>query len=234
MSRMSHTNKAIAEQLKLLSDKIDIVGSEQKEIRCLVQEIKMLREQNEAQAKKIVSLERRIDDLEQYTRRDDVIISGLDTKHRSYASVVAADQQQTGADAAEDEISSLEDQVIEFLEDKNISVDRSSISACHVLGRRKKDTPPNIVLRFVSRKEKVRLLKQGNKLKGTKVFINEHLTAKNALIAKHARDLRRTKKIKDIWSRNGSIFIKKIDLSIQKVSCLDEFPMLGLPALQVN
>lgn len=38
---------------------------------------------------RINELERRVEDLEQYTRVEDVMITGLATKHRSYARVVA-------------------------------------------------------------------------------------------------------------------------------------------------
>ena len=45
-------------------------------------------------------------------------------------------------------------------------------------------------------------------LKGTDVYINEHLTKTNADIAKKARYLRRMKKIQSTWTRNCKIFIK--------------------------
>ena len=52
-----------------------------------------------------------------------------------------------------------------------------------------------VILRFVNRKHKLELLKQGKKLKGTNVYMNDHLTKRNAEIAKKARDLRKEKKI---------------------------------------
>lgn len=65
-----------------------------------------------------------------------------------------------------------------------------------------------MIVRFTSRKQKVDLLKQGRKLKGTEVYMNDHLTRKNAEIAKKARELRRLKRIQSTWTRNCKIFIK--------------------------
>lgn len=52
------------------------------------------------------------------------------------------------------------------------------------------------------------VLRNARKLKGTGVYVNEHLTKKNADIAKDARFLRKTKKIQDTWTRNCKILIK--------------------------
>lgn len=52
------------------------------------------------------------------------------------------------------------------------------------------------------------LLKQGCKLKGTDVFMNEQLTRKNADIAKKARILKKQHKIQHTWVTNFKIFIK--------------------------
>lgn len=63
-------------------------------------------------------------------------------------------------------------------------------------------------MRFTNRKKKIALLKQGRKLKGTNVFINEHLTKKNADIARIARQLRKQGNIQQTWVTNCKIFIK--------------------------
>ena len=51
--------------------------------------INTLLEANKSKDKEISRLNHRIDELEQYTRRDDVIISGLVTKARSFARVAS-------------------------------------------------------------------------------------------------------------------------------------------------
>ena len=63
-------------------------------------------------------------------------------------------------------------------------------------------------MRFVNRKHKTALLKQGRKLKGTNVFINEHLTKRNADIARKARFMKKQGKIQHTWTSNCKVFIK--------------------------
>lgn len=55
--------------------------------------------------RKIKELERRVDDLEQYTRMDNLLISGLETIHCTYAWVTARDKE--GEDASSSELQSL-------------------------------------------------------------------------------------------------------------------------------
>ena len=52
------------------------------------------------------------------------------------------------------------------------------------------------------------VLKQSRKLKGTNIYINEHLTPRNNEIAKKARLLRKQGKISRAWIRDCKVFIK--------------------------
>jgi hypothetical protein len=111
-------------------------------------------------------------------------------------------------DHAESETESLEQQVVGFLGSKGISVDRSDIEACHTLPTRTKGANPVIIIRFTNRKNKISILKQGRKLKGTEVYINEHLTRRNGEIARRARILRKQSKIQSTWTASCKVFIK--------------------------
>ena len=68
-------------------------------------------------------------------------------------------------------------------------------------------------MRFVNRKQKIALLNQGRKLKLSNVFINDHLTKRNADIARKARYLKKQGDIQTwtwtwTWTTNCKIFIK--------------------------
>ena len=82
---------------------------------------------------KIKNLEERVEDLEQYTRQDDVIITGLKTEHQTWARKVNNASVDNHADAPASEIDTLESQVIQFLEKKDIDVDKRDISIVHTL-----------------------------------------------------------------------------------------------------
>lgn len=66
----------------------------------------------------------------------------------------------------------------------------------------------SIIIRFVNRKHKIALLRQGRKLKGTNVYINKHLTKKNSDIARQAHLLRKQNQIQSTWTANCKICIK--------------------------
>ena len=101
-----------------------------------------------------------------------------------------------------------EEQVASFLLSKGIKLDCDTVEACHPLPRRGNNDKPAIIMQFYNRKHKSPLLKQGRLLKGSGVFINEHLTKKNADIAMKARFLRNQKKIQSTWTTNCKVFIK--------------------------
>lgn len=60
----------------------------------------------------------------------------------------------------------------------------------------------------MNRKYKVELLKMGKNLKGTSVYVSEHLTKRNAEIARQARLLKKERHIQDTWTRNCKVFIR--------------------------
>ncbi|KAJ8351141.1 hypothetical protein AAFF_G00146530 [Aldrovandia affinis] len=66
-------------------EEVTVVRQQQKMILDLVGEVKALRLLNAEKDKKIAFLEKRVDDLEQYTRMSDIILTGLETKPRTYA-----------------------------------------------------------------------------------------------------------------------------------------------------
>lgn len=193
----------IKKSLDLLAEEVSAVRLQQKSILDLVEEVKVLRLQNAEKDKRICYLESKVADLEQYTRMNDVIITGLQIKPRSYARAVTANN---GGES--DDVDAVQDEVAAFLQSKGIEMDCSNIEACHPLPRRNASDKPAIIMKFSNRKDKTALLKQGRKLKGTNVFINEHLTKNNADIARRARYLKKQNKIQNTWTLNCKIFIK--------------------------
>ena len=104
--------------LDFLSAEVAKISAQQTKIMDLMGEIHTLKIQNIEKDTKITLLENRVDDLEQYSRMNDLIISGLRTKHRSYARAAAASEDTSagrqGTDASEDDRESLEQQALAF------------------------------------------------------------------------------------------------------------------------
>ena len=100
----------------------------------------------------------------------------------------------------------------------HVDIQSSDISMCHTLKSFKnngQDNTEKIIIRFVNRKKKNDILKKCKNLRGTKVFINEHLTKRNEELAYLARKLKKEGKISSIWTRNCKIYIKPMDLLLK-------------------
>ncbi|KAI9527642.1 hypothetical protein NQZ68_028865 [Dissostichus eleginoides] len=115
----------------------------------LVEEVKALRLENSEKEKRIFSLENRVDELEQYTRINNIRITGLETKSRSYA---RAATRMTGGDTSEEDATSVELQVTAFLNSKGIEIDSDNIEASPPLPRRNKTDKPAIIIRELERR----------------------------------------------------------------------------------
>ena len=116
-------------------------------------------------------------------------------------------------------VESVEKQLVSFLVSRGVDVAEGDIEACHPLpipantkARLEKENkivgPDPIIVRFVNRKSKVSLMKQWKRLQGTKVYLNDHLTKANAVLAARARQLRRDSKIKNTWTRDCNIYVQ--------------------------
>ena len=121
----------VKRSLNFLSEELTKVSTTQKGLLVLIDQVCQLQTAIKEKDKTIEALERRVEDLEQYSRMDDLVIAGLQTTHRSYARAAAGDK--TGEDAPIQEQESLEQQVIQFFNSKDIPLDSSNIAACHTL-----------------------------------------------------------------------------------------------------
>lgn len=189
--------------LNTLIHEVTAVKDQQAQLLTLLEEVKQLRCLNAEKERRIVELESRVNELEQHSRMNDVVITGLMIKPRSYARAVVSDAGQP----SESETQSVEQQVASFLRSKGIEMDLEHIEACHQIptrGSRK----PMVIMRFVNRRNKVALLKQGRKLKDTDVYMNDNLTKHNADIARKARQLKKQNKIQHTWVANCRVLVK--------------------------
>ena len=144
--------------------------------------------------------QQKMEEFEQSIRMNDVIITGIKLKPRNSAHTVTRGVEST-------DFESVEQQVISQLRNLEINIEPDQIETCHPLpsgGRR----PPAVLIKFYNRKFKIALLKQGFKLKGKDIYINENLTKKNADIAKRARQLKKNGLIENTWTNNCRIYIK--------------------------
>lgn len=100
-----------------------------------------------------IEKEKRI--AEQYTCINDIIVTGLHRKPRSYACAVSGGGEEHSKKAAH----SIEQQVTTFLLSKGIKVNNNNIESCLNLPQKNKTGNSTIIIGFVNRKHTMELLK---------------------------------------------------------------------------
>ncbi|KAF7652245.1 hypothetical protein LDENG_00099450 [Lucifuga dentata] len=103
----------LRKSLNFMSDEIGKMTKQQTQLLGLAEEVRELKLLVKEKDRRTEALERRVDELELYSRKEDILISGLETKHRSYARATAGNF--TREDAPPGEMISPEQQVIQFL-----------------------------------------------------------------------------------------------------------------------
>ena len=149
--------------------------------------IKRLQQENERLRVKCQQLENRValiesshDSLEQYGRRNNLVISGIPDSVQDF---------------------DLESTVTSILSDTDVNVESREVEGCHRIGKSNNGSKKTII-RFVNRKyyKKVLLnrkqleridLKKHHLVSDTRIFVNENLTMKNEHLAFNCRQLKK-------------------------------------------
>ena len=98
---------------------------------------------------------------------------------------------------------------MKFAKEKlSVSVAEIEITATHDLPKRKDGSTP-VIVQFLSTDKKTEIMRKREMLKGSAVFLNDHLTQKNNELFAETRRLKKERKIVGTWTMNGNIFVKK-------------------------
>lgn len=211
--------KSISYRIDILEGKIFDKESENDKLRGEIDRLKtQLKEQQEENDSMRSTVERsedrineRMNDLEQYSRINNIRIDGVD--------------ENNGEKATE-----TEEKVVNVLNEMmpDLNLKTEEIEIAHRLGKSKKGKPRQIIVQFSSRSTKVEILKRRKMLKGSSIYVNEDLTRVNQEVLSCVRKKQRDE-ISSVWSRDGKIFYKNKMGSIHKVHFRDYSHWLGLP-----
>ena len=162
-------------------------------VNILVDKIDNLTSSVEIRDQKIFYLENKLNEIEQYSKKTNIIISSsTDFLNKS-------DNKKS--------------EFINFVKNQlNIDIDPYDVVAIHELPNKNKDIYKTIV-KFHFHETKSKIFKNIKKLKDTNIYINDHLTKYNSEIFYKARNLLKDSKIKYCWTVNGITFIKKTESS---------------------
>ena len=211
-----------------------ISGAVSEKLRPFLDELAALRAENNAQAAKISKLESdlqkansRVDELETYTRRDNLIISGLPVE--SYAEATSSTDQDGRGESSD----GTEKSILKLFNDQlKVNVTPSDVSVAHRLRKRggssaANNGPPAVIVRFTNRKTRDRVYNARRELRNmsSRIFINEDLNQATNKIFFHARHLVKSRTIHSAWTYTGNVFIKETSASRPKrVTSTDELP----------
>ena len=123
--------------LDFVSDKLDIITRMQSDLDKAMQAITKLQNDNKLKDERIVTLKNHLDELEQYSRNDNIVLSGLNLQYRSFAGAVS-DTFDDHDNSTSAELETLETKVVSYLNsDLGTDICHEDISVCHTLKNKK-------------------------------------------------------------------------------------------------
>ena len=172
----------------------------QEENKALKEEHASLKAQVLSSANDLKSVQKSLNDLEQYTRRDSVEIRGIPLPEESQ----------------EEDTNEI---VLQLSQKMGIPLERKDISVSHRI-RSRSSVDPAIIVKFVRREVRERLYRARKRLKSIttadfgfsvekKIFINESLTPKNKELFKDCLRFKKDNSFKFLWTNAGKIFLRR-------------------------
>ena len=190
--------KELQDNLASAKAQVDILVEENK---ILTSKVKSLEDDKLKSRTKLKDMERRLDEaeerhdnLEQYTRKFNLVIHGI--------------SEREDEDNAEN--------VIELGKLLNVNLTRGDIDIVHRMNVKSKNQPRPIIVRFTSYNAKSQLYKARLHLRNVfsqdlgpgKIYINENLTEWRAELFKEVRKVRKKYNNGKAWTIDGKIFFK--------------------------
>ena len=182
----------------------EIKTSSETQIHALQSEVFQIAQENEKLKTENSGLKRRVseqgdliaelierqDDMEAYTRRECLVIQGLNEREN--------DMNERR------EFQSFAETALE------VQVNDTDISRLHRLGAPRSDGKPRpMVVKFVRHDKKSEIYRGKKKLKNTRYFISELLSARSKRIFEKAKALQQNNMVHSIWTVDGTVFCKR-------------------------
>ena len=205
LNPLSEQLKEALATVKTLNTKIeqmeDTFGTLQEENKALKQEQVSLKAQVLRSANDLKLVQKSLNDLEQYTRRDCLEIRGIPLPEDS-------------------RLEDTNDILLQLSQKMDIPLERNDISVSHRIRSSRASVDPAIIVKFVRREMRESLYRSRKRLKSIttadlgfsvdkKIFINESLTPKNKELFKDCLKFKNDKSYKFLWTNAGKIFLRR-------------------------
>lgn len=166
--------------------------------------IEELKTENNKLKGDVSSLNMRLNELEQYSRANNLEIQGVHEKNN-------------------ENLFTIIEKITNFL---GVKIDPNSIESIHRVQSFNRDQPKNIIVKFLSIKSKNQILTAAKTKRASlrtvnramsieeishNLYLNDHLTNEYKLLYKKTREIAKNKGYKYVWLNNCNIFVRKDD-----------------------
>lgn len=159
------------------------VNAMKKEVEDLHEKVANLTHEISKKDKEIVNLKERLEEQEQYSRRNNLRIFGVEeTRNENTDELVVKVAAQIG-----------------------VSIEQSQIDRSHRIGKRDSKKPRPIIVKFIGYAPRRTMFTAKKGLKGTGITIREDLTAQRLELLKRAVEAYYQE---NVWSNDGVIMVK--------------------------
>jgi len=172
--------KQWSEKFSEVREEIEVMKEEIKEIKKVTSEIED--STNE--------LYNKVDQLEEYTRLENVIISGVEYED-------------------DENLEALMGKTIKIARELGVTMNITDISAIHRLYTRNVKYPPPIIVRLVNRWKKEQLISASKQKKMQGIYITNQLTPVKLDLLKKTKDLKRNGVVKYVWTAGNKILVRR-------------------------
>jgi hypothetical protein len=192
-------HESLQEQLAQTTDAVKEQTAKNEE---LLKKLEEVVSENIQLRKRVESLEAKLDECEQYSRRNTIEIHGIPAQPNETQEDVMELVKKVGTGLG-------------------VEINDLMIDVCHRLPNRNSEKPPVLVVKFVRRIDKDKLLEKRRARKGdfstrhmglatdNPVFLNEALTTMRRRLFLQAREVKKRLKYDYLWHRGGKIFMRK-------------------------
>lgn len=189
--------------------------------------VKKLEGENQVLQSRFLKQAAQLEALEAYSRADNILVYGIT---ESYAEASSHNSGPAASQLSVESLTQMENSTqselvfLQFCQSKlNVDIHAQDISICHRLKKSHGSHQGRpLIVRFTNQKARSRILSAKKQLKGSNIYINEHLTKQASSLYAEARTKVKTKKISNAWTRNGRIHIKLLDGNIAAVNSVNE------------
>ncbi|XP_026678951.1 uncharacterized protein LOC113467137 [Diaphorina citri] len=215
LSNSTENQKTDREMIMYLVDKIDSFGQTLKDLKDIIDRIKLKTEENNELKKRVETYESEINNLEQRSRMINITINGIQQKgNENVLKIVEEIGRKLG--------------FVKPLED---------VQAAHRVNSMNKKKPKPIIVRLLNTKtrDKWTAAYRQKKLWHENFYINEHLTRRNQELLYQTKQLARKKNYRYVWTHDCKILIRKNENSkAYAIKNLDQLEnILGIKKIPV-